>query len=205
MQADPRTKNIWFNSTSLNTYFSDYKKALSQAMETIPQNEMEKAYKVMVEVAKRGGTFFVAGNGGSAAIADHLCCDWTKGTYGENLLPLRTLSLGSNAALMTAIGNDFGYDEVFSRHLKMMAKPTDALFVISSSGNSPNIVNAIKVAQEISIPSIALTGFAGGKARDLATVKIHVEYSNYAIVEDCHQAAMQTLAQYFFAAQSPQK
>ena len=169
---DPRTKNIWFSSNSLTSYFSEYKKALTQALDSILQEEMEKAYQIMVSVAKNGGTFFVAGNGGSSAIADHLCCDWTKGTYGEGLLPLRTVSMGSNSSLMTAIANDFGYDEVFSRHLKMSAKPSDGLFVISSSGNSPNIVNALKIAQEMKIPSIALTGFSGGKAREMATAKV---------------------------------
>lgn len=205
MQADPRTKNTWFNSSSMGAYFSDYKKALTQALDSISSADVEKAHKLMVEVAKRGGTFFVAGNGGSAAIAEHLCCDWSKGTYGENLLPLRTASMVSNAAIATAIGNDFGYEQIFSFHLKMMAKPGDGLFVISSSGNSPNIVHALKVAQEMGLPSISLTGFGGGKAKEMATANIHVEFSNYAIVEDCHQAVMQALAQYFFAAQENSK
>lgn len=182
-------------------YFSEYKKALFTALESISTEQMAKAHDLMRKTASLNGTFFVAGNGGSAAIAEHLCCDWTKGTYAPERLPLRTQSLGSNGAIMSALANDFGYDFVFSRQLEMLAKTNDALFVISSSGNSPNIVKALEVAKKMGLPSIALTGFSGGKAKELADISLHVDFSNYAVVEDAHQATMQALAQYFFVAQ----
>jgi D-sedoheptulose 7-phosphate isomerase len=201
MKADPRINNTWFNENSLTEYFTDYKKNLATALESLNVAELEKAHQLMRDVVKRSGTFFIAGNGGSAGIADHLCCDWTKGTFVEGKIRLKTHSLGANVPLLTAVANDFGYDEVFARQIKMLAHPTDALLVISSSGNSPNIVKAIEQAQQMGLKTIALTGFSGGLSREKADIKLHVNFANYAIVEDCHQAIMQALAQYFFVAE----
>lgn len=200
--ADPRVNNVWFNASSMETYFSDYKKNLSTAMATVSTSEMEKAFQVMKKIVNANGTFFVAGNGGSNAIADHLSCDWTKGTYVAGKNPLRTHSLMANSPLFTAAANDFGYDKAIAYLLEIQARPTDALLVISSSGNSPNIIEAMKVAKTKGIPTIALTGFKGGKAKEMADVSLHVDFQNYAIVEDGHQAIMQCLAQYFFVKHS---
>jgi len=202
--ADPRVNNVWFNASSMETYFSDYKKNLNQALATVQAADLEKAYQVMKKVVDANGTFFVAGNGGSNAIADHLSCDWTKGTYVAGKNPLRTLSLMANGPLFTAAANDFGYDRAMAYLLEIQARPTDALLVISSSGNSPNILEAMKTAQQKGLPVIALTGFKGGKAKEMADVSLHVDFSNYAIVEDGHQAIMQCLAQYFFVKHSEQ-
>lgn len=202
--ADPRVNNVWFNANSMETYFSDYKKNLNQALATVTTTELDKAYQVMKKVTEANGTFFIAGNGGSNAIADHLSCDWTKGTYVPGKNPLRTLSLLANGPLLTAAANDFGYDRAMAYLLEIQARPTDALLVISSSGNSPNIIEAMKMAKQKGLPTIALTGFKGGKAKEIADVSLHVEFSNYAIVEDCHQAIMQCLAQYFYVKHSGQ-
>lgn len=198
-QQDPRKHNVWFDPSSLKNYFSDYKKALNLALSEVNENELEKAFDVMKKVAAKEGTFFVCGNGGSAAIADHLCCDWTKGTFVDGHHRLRTYSLNSNSALMTAMANDFGADEIFAYQLKILARSQDALIVISSSGNSPNVIKAIETAKKINLPTIAFTGFTGGKAKDMVDASLYVPYSNYAIVEDAHQALMQCLAQYYFA------
>jgi D-sedoheptulose 7-phosphate isomerase len=196
--ADPRVNNVWFNASSMDTYFSDYKKNLNQALETVKSSELEKAFQVMKKVTQANGTFFICGNGGSNAIADHLSCDWTKGTYVAGKNPLRTQSLMANGPLFTAAANDFGYDRALAYLLEIQARPTDGLLVISSSGNSPNIIEAMNVAKAKGLPVIALTGFKGGKAKELADVSLHVDFQNYAIVEDGHQAIMQCLAQYFF-------
>ena len=202
IQQDPRTKNQWFNSSSMTAYFKDYKSGLQQALDTVSNEQLEATSSLMQTVAARKGVFFIAGNGGSAAIAEHLCCDWTKGTYSGGENTLRTHSLVSKSALMTALANDFGYDEVFAHQLEMQATEKDALFVISSSGNSANIIRAIEVAKKLSLPVIALTGFSGGEAKAMADVPLHVEFNNYAVVEDAHQTIIQSLAQYFFAAKT---
>lgn len=196
---DPRKNNVWFDPSSVKNYFSDYKKALNQALAEVNEAELEKAFDLMKKVAAQDGTFFVCGNGGSAAVADHLCCDWTKGTFMEGEHRLRTYSLNANSAMMTATANDFGGDEVFAYQLKILSRSNDALIVISSSGNSPNIIKAIEMAKKLGLPTIGFTGFTGGKAKDIVDASLYVPYSNYAIVEDSHQALMQCLAQYYFA------
>lgn len=201
-KQDPRNKNIWFDDSSVVNYFKDYQLNLQKALATLNPEELQKAYLLMDKISSAHGTFFVCGNGGSNAIAEHLSCDWTKGTFIENKSYLRTHCLNSNGPLLTAAANDFGYEKAMAYLLKIQAKPIDALIVISSSGNSPNIIETILAAKELKIPVMALTGFSGGKAKELADIKLHFEFANYAIVEDTHQAVMQCLAQYFYTQKS---
>lgn len=201
---DPRNNNIWFDDSSVKQYFLDYQSNLQKALSTLDSNELEKAYQLMDKIASQQGTFFVCGNGGSNAIAEHLCCDWTKGTYIENKVSLRTICLNSNGPLLTAAANDFGFEKAMGYLLQIQAKPIDALIVISSSGKSANIIEAITVARKLNIPVMSLTGFSGGKAKELADIKLHVEFANYAIIEDAHQAIVQCLAQFFYSKKNKQ-
>lgn len=157
---------------------------------------LARACEVIEDVAATGGRIFAIGNGGSAAIAEHLSCDWTKGTHVGHSPTIDTQSLASNTALYSAIANDFGFESVFSHQLAMIAKPQDALVAISSSGNSANIIAACAVARERGLPVIGLTGFSGGKLREVADVALHVDVHNYGVVEDCHQAIMHIMAQF---------
>jgi phosphoheptose isomerase len=140
----------------------------------------------------------VAGNGGSAAIADHLLCDWVKGTYTPSQPAIYVHSLVSNAALLTAVANDFSYEESFARQLEMQGQPGDLLCTISSSGNSPNILAVMRRASALGIKTIAFTGFSGGEASRMADISIHVAANNYGVVEDCHQSLMHNIAQYVY-------
>ena len=139
---------------------------------------------------------FACGNGGSAAIANHLQCDHLKGVRTDTDLSPRVSSLSSNVELLTAIANDIGYNEVFTYQLQSQASPGDVLIVISSSGRSPNVVEALRWARQHDVRTIALTGFGGGDAKNTAEVAIHVDCTNYGIVEDLHQSVMHVLAQY---------
>jgi D-sedoheptulose 7-phosphate isomerase/D-glycero-D-manno-heptose 1,7-bisphosphate phosphatase len=105
-------------------------------------------------------------------------------------------SLSANVEILSAIANDNGYEEVFEFQLESHARPGDVLVAVSSSGRSPNIVRALEWCAANDVPSIALTGFTGGPARELATVSVHVDSTNYGVVEDAHQACMHLLAQY---------
>ena len=98
--------------------------------------------------------------------------------------------------LFSAIANDHGYDTVFEYQLQSLAQPGDLLVAISSSGRSPNIVRALEWAHRHGMHTIALTGFSGGAAREIADVAIHVRSDNYGVIEDAHQAVMHLLAQY---------
>lgn len=177
-------------------YFHEYGQEMARALASVDPAALEKAAAVLVDAYLSGASVFSCGNGGSASIANHLQCDHVKGVgTGTDLMP-RVMSLCANVEILTAIANDLAYEEIFTRQLRSQARPGDVLVVISSSGRSANIVNALNWAREHDLRTIALTGFAGGGARSLAEVAIHVECANYGVVEDAHQAVMHALAQY---------
>lgn len=177
-------------------YLKTYKEAITKAMDSIKEEPYEDAYNLLHKSALLGKRVFVCGNGGSASIAEHFSCDHEKSVRtGTGLLP-QIVSLSSNMAKITAIGNDMGFEHIFSTQLAFSnANSNDTLVVVSSSGNSPNILKALEHANKMQMPSIALVGFDGGKARDLADYVLHINSFNYGIVEDCHQIIMHSLAQ----------
>lgn len=196
-KSDPRSKNAMFSARTWKGYVQQYTHDLQAALEQMPEAVLDGAYRVIADAVQQDRRVFVAGNGGSAAIADHLCCDWTKGTHTAGLPPLRTHSLVSNVALLTAIANDFGYDASFARQLEMLGSPGDVVLLISSSGNSPNVVAAADTAKSMGISTIGLTGFTGGALASRVDYSLYVPYANYGLVEDCHQILMHTFAQLF--------
>jgi phosphoheptose isomerase len=179
-----------------SSYFDDYHAILDQAALTIDRTAVGRAARLILDAHARGTCIFACGNGGSAAIANHLQCDPVKGVSADTDLSPRVVSLASNVELITAIANDIGYDDVFAYQIRTQARPGDVLLAISSSGRSPNIIRALRAARDSGVSTIALTGFGGGDARRMADVHIHVDASNYGIVEDLHQAIMHALAQY---------
>jgi|SRR5688572_10975216 D-sedoheptulose 7-phosphate isomerase len=154
---------------------------------------------VVDQVLARRGTIWVAGNGGSAAIADHTVCDTSKGTHVEGKPPLRSVSLAANGPMITALANDISYEKVFSEQLKYYLQDGDAVLLVSSSGNSPNVVDACRYANERGVPTIAFVGFKGGKLAELAKHVVWIKIDNYGIVEDAHQSLIHVLTQYLRA------
>jgi len=144
---------------------------------------------------RTGKTIYTAGNGASAAIAQHWACDYTKGCSDlESGFKPKVISLSANIPLMTAISNDISYDEVYSYQLERLANPGDVFISISSSGNSPSVVRACEVAIDKGMDVIALTGFDGGRTRQLAHYPLHVDIDEYEATEDVHQAIMHMIA-----------
>jgi phosphoheptose isomerase len=182
--------------TSAAAYFDDYSRESAKAAASVDVAELDRAAAILLEAYQRDSQVFTCGNGGSAAIANHLQCDHVKGVGNGTDLSPRVLSLSANVEVLTAIANDHAYDDVFAHQLRALGRPGDVLIAISSSGRSANIVRALTWASEHDVRTIALTGFSGGQARLIADVTIHVDGSNYGIVEDQHQAIMHTLAQY---------
>ena len=181
---------------SASAYHAAYATELAAALASVDPGELDRAGQVLLGTYLRGAAAFSCGNGGSASISDHLQCDHMKGARnGTDLLP-RVVSLSSNVAVITAVTNDLGYDEVYRFQLESQARPGDVLVAISSSGRSTNIVRAIEWAAEHDVATIAMTGFEGGGARRAADVALHVDSYNYGVVEDAHQALMHCLAQY---------
>jgi len=142
--------------------------------------------------SQEGGRVFIAGNGGSAATAEHFAVDLGVGSHirsAKNVI--NAISLSSNSAVLTALGNDVSIDSIFSKQLEVMNPDIrDLVFVISASGNSPNIVQLLEVARNLKVTTCALTGFDGGRARELVDISIHVRtlVGEYGIVEDIHLA-----------------
>ena len=192
--APPRFPAVPYALAS--TYCNDYIAELQRAAASVDMAQMDRAAEALLHAYLQGNTVFSCGNGGSAAIANHLQCDHLKGVRtGTDLLP-KVVSLSNNVEIMTAIANDISYDDVFSFQLESQSRSGDVLMAISSSGRSRNIVNALEWAGMNRVRTIALTGFDGGRVRELAEVALHVECHNYGVVEDMHQALMHALAQY---------
>ena len=173
-----------------------YLDELAQAAASIDPVSLDRATDLLLEAYTRGNLVFSCGNGGSAAVANHLQCDHVKGVRTGTDLQPRVVSLSSNVELLTAIANDLGYDDSFAYQLRAQSKPGDALIAISSSGRSPNILHALQWARDNGLRTIALTGFDGGGAREIAEITIHVDSGNYGVVEDLHQSVMHAMAQY---------
>jgi D-sedoheptulose 7-phosphate isomerase len=197
-REDPRRLNRQFSLESIEAHVKGYTETLSSALISVDWRLLELAVSEIESVRNRGARIWVAGNGGSAAIADHLLCDWVKGTFSASQAPIHVHSLVSNVALLTACANDFGYEVSFERQIEMQAQPGDMLVCISSSGNSPNILAALRKASSLGLKTVALTGFSGGESASLADINLHVDAYNYGVVEDCHQILMHNIAQYIF-------
>jgi histidinol-phosphate phosphatase family protein len=178
------------------TFGSAYAGELAKSFGTIDMTQVARAADMLNEAYDREASVFACGNGGSASIANHLQCDHVKGVRKGTDLTTRVFSLSTNIELFSAIANDIGYDAVFEYQLQSMARPGDVLIAVSSSGRSPNIVRVLEWANGHGMHTIALTGFSGGAARELASVSVHVRSDNYGIIEDAHQACMHLLAQY---------
>ena len=178
------------------TYFGAYVDETLRAASSIELGALDRAAGVLLAAYTRDAIVFSCGNGGSAAIANHVQCDQMKGVRSKTDLTPRVVSLSSNVELLTAIANDLSFDDIFAYQLQSQARPGDVLIAVSSSGRSPNIVRALTWARDHDVRTIALTGFDGGDARRLAEVSVHVDVANYGIIEDLHQAVMHALAQF---------
>lgn len=197
MQNDPRRFNKTFSEESPHRYLVDYSKALSEAVQKVDPVALDAACQLLLKTRLEGGRIFVAGNGGSAAISEHLSCDWQKGVHlaGQNCLKVECLT--SNTSLLTAIANDYGYDKSFAFQLELAeVSKLDVVVLISSSGNSENVVQALKYAKEQGAQVIGLSGFSGGRLKTESDISLYVPFDNYGVVEDAHQSLMHVLAQF---------
>lgn len=178
------------------SFAEDYLEAMRYAMEALDRQQLAQAASCLTAAIKNRATIFVCGNGGSAAIANHLLCDFMKGIQtGTTLMP-RVVSLAAQVEMMLAIANDLSFEDIFLYQLRTQAEPGDVLLTISSSGNSENIVRAVTWAGANGLRTIGLTGFDGGRVKGQADISLHIPAHNYGIVEDCHHSLMHLLAQY---------
>lgn len=174
-----------------NSFFR-YFGGINQAIGRLDYGAVERAYLV----ASSCRNLYIFGNGGSAAIANHWVCDYAKGINEDTRRGASAVSLSSNVPLITAIANDIGYEYVFSKQLEYLRPdPSDAVFAVSSSGNSRNVVRGIEKARQLGLTTVALTGFTGGEASRAADISVHVPTDNYGVVEDVHMMVLHAISQ----------
>ena len=137
------------------------------------------------EAYRGGGRLILFGNGGSAADAQHIACELV-GRFLHERRPLDAVALGANVPILTSIGNDYGYDRVFERQLDAVAGPGDAVIGISTSGNSPNVLRAIKRAAKIGCTTIVLTGRSGGKLKETADIVLNAPSEHTPRIQESH-------------------
>lgn len=158
---------------------------LIHCLENFPHDSFSALMKVIISKSLNDKTIFVCGNGGSASTASHFVVDINKGARSKNN-SFRAISLNDNVPTLTAIANDLSYDLVFSEQLKYLAKKDDLLIVISASGNSSNILEALRTANNLGIDSISITGYDGGVAKNISLHNLNVETNLMQIIEDIH-------------------
>ena len=168
-------------------FSSAYLDYLKQVLDSIDLSSIRKFVEILIDARQRGATVFFIGNGGSAATASHFANDLSIGT-NDYEQPFKALSLTDNIPIMTAVGNDFGFDEIFVRQLKIYGNQGDILVGISASGNSPNVLKAFEYALTVGIHTVSITAFDGGHLKLMADDGIHVptEPKEYGPAEDAH-------------------
>ena len=182
--------------TNISDFATTYFRQVKMVQESVNMNLLADAFVLLDKAYKRGATVYVCGNGGSAAISNHLACDHSKCGQTDTILRPKVVSLSTNIEMITAIANDLSYEDAFVYQLKTLAEPKDILITISCSGDSENIVRASKWAKEAKLKVISFTGFEGGRSADIADINLHVDADNYGLIEDVHQSLMHILAQF---------
>jgi D-sedoheptulose 7-phosphate isomerase len=168
---------------------SDYMASVGATLVKVPCGEIERLIDVLQRASQAGRAIFVFGNGGSAALASHAACDLGKGTCDVARERVRVLSLTDNVPLITAWANDTAYEYVFTEQMKNFIQPGDVAFAISGSGNSPNVLHALRHARAVGATTVGLTGFQGGKMKALCDVCVVMPSDNMQIIEDLHTMA----------------
>jgi len=178
-------------------YFAEIK----QILDSIDLKKIEQIVEIIHSAYKNNSHIFILGNGGSAATASHFACDLGKGTLrpkvSKKIKRFKVTSLTDNVATMTAWSNDVGYNHIFSEQLKNLVNKGDIVIGISASGNSPNVLNAIKVAKNHKAITIGLTGFDGGTLAKISKISIIVKANKYDVVEDVHLILAHIITRYF--------
>lgn len=182
----------------LISHVNDYRLKLEALYEQIDFDVLEKITSLIIEAYKNGNTVYVAGNGGSAATASHYQVDFGFFVRYFKKKRIKVRSLTDHSPLMTAIGNDNAYEQVFTQQMQDHFATGDLLIVISASGNSINLVKAAEYANELGGTSIGLVGFDGGKLKDACSVVMFTPNpkGDYGPIEDLHMSICHMLVSY---------
>ncbi len=165
----------------------EYKRFLLSSIHSIDASIIEEITQSILLARSMGKFIFIVGNGGSAASASHLATDLMFGSKLD-MPPIKAVSLVDSTPSITATGNDINFDHVFARQLKNLGSKGDLLFLISASGNSPNILACLEISQRIGMKTIGFSGFDGGVLAKQVDISLHIptELGCYGVVEDTH-------------------
>jgi D-sedoheptulose 7-phosphate isomerase len=181
----------------MDEHLRRYLERLHAAVDAIPRENMNALGETLFRAYRNNKQVFILGNGGSSSTASHMAADLAKNTIGPNMKRFRIVSLNDNAAIMTALANDIGYEHVFSEQLTNLVQAGDVLIVVSASGNSPNVIQAMHYARSRSAEVVGLLGFDGGAAAGLSDISLIVPSDHYGVIEDVHLIINHILVDYF--------
>ena len=166
-----------------------YFEELQRVVVLLPHSTIDQIADELVKAYESGRTVYLFGNGGSASLASHFACDLGKGTaYCNGGKRFRVLALTDNLPTLTAWANDSSYEDVFSEQLRNFVQPGEVALAISGSGNSKNVLNALRVAREAGATTVGISGFQGGEMKSLCDICVTVPSNNMQIIEDLHLA-----------------
>lgn len=174
---------------------TNYLSLLKTTLEKLSAENLEAVTEAFLNCYHNEGTFYVFGNGGSAATASHMAGDFMKGASFGLEKRFKFICLNDNNSAMMAIANDISYDDIFVEQLKNFLQPKDLVIGISGSGNSMNVVKAMEYAKEKGAKTVALCGYSGGKIKQLADLNVHAEVHDMEITEDIHMVIFHTIKQ----------
>jgi D-sedoheptulose 7-phosphate isomerase len=181
----------------IRQFVSNYVAELKRAIDLIPLDKLELIIKTLIDAYETGHQIFIMGNGGSGATASHFVSDLNKGVHGGQAKRMRCICLNDNMPSILAYANDLSYDDIFVGQLENFLEKNDVVIVLSSSGNSPNILKALRYANQKSAHTIAFTGFKGGKAADYAKISIIIPADDVQKIEDIHLILTHMILQIF--------
>ncbi len=181
----------------MKDWIADYIQKQKAALDSIPGPAVEKLVQIFQKALREDRQIFVFGNGGSAANASHFITDLGKGASDKVGRRFRCLSLNDNVSWMTALGNDYCYEDVFVRQLSNFARRGDVVLVMSVSGNSPNVVRAVEWSAKNGLCTIALVGKKRGRLAEIAEHVIAIDSEHYGRVEDAHMGICHMLCYVF--------
>ena len=168
----------------MQQHIQSYTKKLNNVLSQLIEKDIQALATSLRDAWIDGKCIYICGNGGSAGNAIHLANDFIYGAGVSNGGGLRVEALSANAAVITCLANDVGYDRIYSEQLKVKGNSGDILIVLSGSGNSPNIVKALEVGNTLKMKTFAILGFNGGRCKEIAKYPIHFEIDDMQIAED---------------------
>lgn len=168
----------------MQQHVNSYAEKLSQALRLGAMQEVPLLGEALRDAWQAGRSIYFCGNGGSAGNAIHLANDLLYGVGKTHGIGMRAEALSANAAVLTCLANDIGYDQIYAEQLRVKANPGDVLIALSGSGNSPNIVKALEMGNSKGMKTFALLAFTGGKCKQIAQHPLHFEIDDMQIAED---------------------